>query len=95
MSARPVIVSPVMRVIGVADAAQSAKFYTGILGFETREGLAEVVSGPARIQFAAHDYAPNDWEHPCAPGSAMLFFETGDIASAGVARFSSARSGSQ
>lgn len=82
MNARPAIVAPVMRIIGVADAAQSAAFYRDILGFEVcdREGVTEAVSGPARIQFTREDYAPNEWEHPRPPGSAMLFFETDDVA---------------
>ena len=85
MNAKPVIVSPVMRVIGVADAAQSTAFFTGILGFEKRQDATEVVSGPARIEFASHDFAPNDREHPRAAGSAVLFFETDDIAAAHAA----------
>src|SRR5581483_10701841 len=69
------IVSPVMRVIGVTDAARSAAFYTGILGFENHQD--EVASGPARVRFAPPGSA--------APGSAQLFFETADVVAAHAA----------
>ena len=78
----PPIVAPVMRIIGVADKAASIAFYRDILGFEIRDrdGATEAVCGPARIHFGEHDYSPTDWDNPIAPGSAMLFFQTGDIA---------------
>jgi catechol 2,3-dioxygenase-like lactoylglutathione lyase family enzyme len=79
---KPAIVAPVMRSIGVADAARSTAFCRDILGFDIAEqgGEIEAVSGPARIRFGTHDYAPNDWDEPRPRGSAMLFFETDDIA---------------
>jgi catechol 2,3-dioxygenase-like lactoylglutathione lyase family enzyme len=82
MNQKPAILAPVMRSIGVADAARSVVFYRDVLGFDLaeRSGVIEVVNGPARIRFGAHDYAPNDWEEPRPPGSAMLFFETDDVA---------------
>jgi catechol 2,3-dioxygenase-like lactoylglutathione lyase family enzyme len=71
-----------MRFIGVADAARSILFYRDILGFEVRDqqGTIEAVHGPACIQLGTHDYAPNDWEKPRPPGSAILFFQTDDVA---------------
>jgi catechol 2,3-dioxygenase-like lactoylglutathione lyase family enzyme len=71
MDGKPTIVAPVMRSIGVADAARSILFYRDILGFAVREqsGTIEAVNGPARIQFAKQGDAP-----------AVLFFETGDVA---------------
>jgi catechol 2,3-dioxygenase-like lactoylglutathione lyase family enzyme len=65
------IVSPVSRSIGVADIARSIAFYRDVLGFDVREqsGVTEAIYGPARIQF---DAGP--------AGSAMLFFETDDVA---------------
>ncbi|MGH9626879.1 MAG: VOC family protein, partial [Bryobacteraceae bacterium] len=60
----------------------SIAFYGDVLGFEIREhaGGIEAVYGPARIRFGTEDYAPNDWEKPRPPGSAILFFKTGDVA---------------
>ncbi len=76
------ITAPVMRFIGVSDSARSVRFYRDVLGFEIRDdsGTVEAVCGPARIRFGAHDYAPNDWETPRPPGSAILFFQNGDVA---------------
>ena len=82
MNVRPAIVNPVMRFIGVADPARTIAFYRDVLGFEVREeaGATEALYGPARIRFGAEDYAPDDWETPRPPGSAMLFFQTGNVA---------------
>lgn len=82
MNQKPAIVAPVMRSIGVADAARSTVFYRDVLGFEIREqaGVIEALNGPARIRFGTHDYAPDNWEKPRPRGSAMLFFETDDAA---------------
>jgi len=82
MNQKPAVVAPVMRSIGVADAARSTVFYRDVLGFEIREqaGVIEALNGPARIRFGAHDYGPDNREEPRPPGSAMLFFETGDVA---------------
>jgi catechol 2,3-dioxygenase-like lactoylglutathione lyase family enzyme len=82
MDGTPAITSPVMRIIGVADAAQSIAFYHDVLGFEVREqqDAIEAVYGPARVRFGAQDYAPDNWEEPRPRGSAMLFFETDDVA---------------
>lgn len=69
MQQEPGIVAPVMRSIGVADAARSTAFYRDILGFDIAEqaGAIEAVKGPARIRFGTG-------------GSAVLFFETNDVA---------------
>ena len=82
MDPKPAITAPVMRFIGVADIARSVQFYRDVLGFEVRDvaGTIEVVYGPACLQFGKQDYAPCDWETPRPPGTAILFFETDDIA---------------
>ena len=71
MDPKPAITAPVMRIIPVADAARSTRFYRDVLGFEIRgqSGPIEALYGPARIQFAAQDGG--------AP--AILFFETTDL----------------
>ncbi len=77
-SETPAIVSPVSRHLLVADAGRSIVFYRDVLGFEAREAgqtygvpaVAEVVSGPARIQFDNHS----------APTAKVLFFQTDDVA---------------
>jgi catechol 2,3-dioxygenase-like lactoylglutathione lyase family enzyme len=82
MNPKPAIVAPVMRFIGVAETGRSTAFYRDVLGFEMRkqEGSIEVVYGPARIRFGTHGYAPDDWDTPLPPGSAILFFQTDDVA---------------
>ena len=79
---KPAIVAPVMRFIGVADSARSILFYRDILGFEVRDqqGTIEAVYGPACIQLGTADHAPNDWNTPRPRGSAILFFQTDDVA---------------
>jgi uncharacterized glyoxalase superfamily protein PhnB len=69
---KPAVVSPVTRLIGVADDARSILFYRDVLGFEIRDeaGAVEAVSGPARIQFARHGEPPK---------SAIVFFQTDDV----------------
>jgi catechol 2,3-dioxygenase-like lactoylglutathione lyase family enzyme len=70
-----------MRFIGVADAARSIAFYRDVLGFGIRDdsGITEAVYGPARIRFGEQDRAPGISEQPRPRGSAILFFETGDV----------------
>jgi catechol 2,3-dioxygenase-like lactoylglutathione lyase family enzyme len=82
MNARPAISCPVMRFIGVADPARSVAFYRDVLGFDVHEqaDTLEATYGPARIRFGTEDYAPNDREESRPRGSAMLFFETDDVA---------------
>ncbi len=81
MNPTPKIVAPVMRFIGVADAARSLLFYRDILGFDVRgqPGVIEAVYGPACIQFERQDNAPTEMEEPRARRSAILFFETDDV----------------
>jgi catechol 2,3-dioxygenase-like lactoylglutathione lyase family enzyme len=71
MDVKPDIVGPVMRCIGVADTARSILFYRDVLGFEVREqaGIVEAVYGPARIQLGRRE----------PRGSAILFFQAGDV----------------
>lgn len=81
MNAKPAIVAPVMRFIGVTDTTKSIAFYRDILGFEIREesGSIEAVCGPARLQFGAQDYAPGHRDEPRPLGSAVLFFNSSDV----------------
>jgi predicted enzyme related to lactoylglutathione lyase len=81
MDSKTAIISPVSRFIGVADTARSATFYRDILGFDIREegGALEAVCGPARLQFGTHDYGPGHAGEQRSLGSAMLFFNTGDV----------------
>jgi predicted enzyme related to lactoylglutathione lyase len=73
----PAITCPVSRHLPVTDAARSVAFYRGVLGFEEREvretyganAVAEIVSGPARLQLDAQP------DPPCK----MLFFESSDV----------------
>ena len=84
----PAIVAPVSRHLSVADIDRSTAFYRDILGFEVRplprgDGLAavaEAVCGPARIQLTTDDGAWNSTGELRPRGSAMLFFETDDVA---------------
>lgn len=82
MGAGPAITSPVMRFLGVTDAAASAAFYRDVLGFtirETADGL-EAVSGPARLLLGRHGYPPNAWDEARPAGSAIVFFRVNDVA---------------
>jgi catechol 2,3-dioxygenase-like lactoylglutathione lyase family enzyme len=76
------ITAPVARMLGATDTQATAAFYRDVLGFEIREsdGVVEAVSGPARLAFGRHDFAPGDWDHPQPPGTAIVFFETDDLA---------------
>jgi catechol 2,3-dioxygenase-like lactoylglutathione lyase family enzyme len=78
----PAIIAPVVRSIGVADEARSSVFYRDVLGFAITEqaGAVEAVNGPAHIRFGTDDYAPANQDAPRPRGSAILFFETDDVA---------------
>ena len=85
---KPAIISPVSRHLVVSDVARSVAFYCDVLGFEiapeTSESsipsLAEVVYGPARIQFYTQEGIVVDSSGPLSPrGSAMVFFEVDDV----------------
>jgi predicted enzyme related to lactoylglutathione lyase len=87
MSAYNAIVSPVSRHLAVSDVARSVAFYCDVLGFtiapETSKSnilsLAEVVSGPARIQFyTAGSIVDSTGPLPSA-GTSILFFEVNDV----------------
>ncbi|MGH7696129.1 MAG: VOC family protein [Gemmatimonadaceae bacterium] len=87
-SQTPVIVAPVSRQLSVADLDRSIAFYGDILGFDVRRitngdgihALAEAVSGPAKIQFTSEDSAIDSTLEFRPRGSAILFFETNDVA---------------
>lgn len=67
------VTSPMMRFLAVADVARSTAFYRDVLGFELKAeaGGAEAIRGPARIRFEETGHAP---------GSAVLFLQTDDVA---------------
>jgi catechol 2,3-dioxygenase-like lactoylglutathione lyase family enzyme len=71
-----------MRSVGVADAARSSVFYRDVLGFAITEqaSAVEAVNGPARIRFGTDDYPHANRDAPRPRGSAILFFETDDVA---------------
>jgi len=84
----PRIVIPVSRDLAVSDARRSLEFYRDVLGFEVRSvseekgvpAAAELVYGPARIQLAVRDTAIDSPLQPRPRGSAILFFETDEVA---------------
>lgn len=83
----PAIVAPVSRLIAVTDARRSIEFYRDVLGFQVaslreeggRAVGADLSSGPARIELAVGDSAPDSTGERRPRGSAMLFFETNDL----------------
>jgi predicted enzyme related to lactoylglutathione lyase len=84
----PAIVAPVSRHLSVADLDRSIAFYREVLGFVVRtvsEGdgvpaVAEAVHGPARIQLSIKDGAFDSTGGLRPRGSAILFFQTDDVA---------------
>ncbi len=84
----PRIVCPVSRHLSVADLDRSIAFYHDVLGFAAHplsrgDGLpavAEVVSGPARIQLSTGETAYDSTGGERPRGSGVLFFETDDVA---------------
>jgi len=88
MSITPVITSPVSRHLVVRDVARSMQFYCELLGFEPGQdtnkssvpSLAEVVSGPARIQFYTAGGIVDSTGPLPALGAAVVFFEVNDVA---------------
>jgi predicted enzyme related to lactoylglutathione lyase len=77
------IIAPMMRHLGVADAARSLAFYRDVLGFDVRVVRAEngvpavvdVASGPARIRLATSGgVAANEGQRR------VLFLQTDDVA---------------
>ena len=80
----PAIVAPVSRHLAVADLERSMAFYRDVLGFDARRvpagGAVEVRCGPARIQLASGDGAHDSTGARRPRGSAILFFQTDDVA---------------
>lgn len=82
------IVGPVSRHLGVLDLDRSAAFYRDVLGFAVRPlaagdgvtALLEAVSGPARIQLSLEPEAYDSVGKRRPRGTAVLFFETDDVA---------------
>jgi catechol 2,3-dioxygenase-like lactoylglutathione lyase family enzyme len=83
MTPHPPLTAPAMRVIGVSNAEASAAFYRDVLGFEIRDH--EAVRGPARVQFGAASFAPDDYLQSEARDTAMLFLATSDLDAAHAA----------
>jgi predicted enzyme related to lactoylglutathione lyase len=81
--AEPQITAPVSRWLGARDLGRMVTFWRDVLGFEpiepTEDGAVEVRSGRARIHFGAFDAAP-DLSKEGPPGSAIVFFDTDDVA---------------
>jgi uncharacterized glyoxalase superfamily protein PhnB len=81
--AEPQITAPVSRWLGARDVGRTVAFWRDVLGFEpierTEDGGGEVRSGRARIHFGAFDAAP-DLSKEGSPGSAIVFFDTDDVA---------------
>ncbi len=82
----PAILSPVSRLLAVADIARSTAFYRDVLGFDARaipqqagEAAAEAVRGPARLQLFAADSAHDSTGQRRPRGAAVVFFETDDV----------------
>jgi catechol 2,3-dioxygenase-like lactoylglutathione lyase family enzyme len=85
---KPAIVAPLSRYLAVAEIARSIAFYRDLLGFDVgsvrdENGVpaeVEVRYGPALIQLAVRDSAPDSTGAPRPRGSAILFFQTDDVA---------------
>jgi catechol 2,3-dioxygenase-like lactoylglutathione lyase family enzyme len=85
---KPVIVAPVSRCLAVAAIDRSLVFYRDVLGFNAGSvrdengvpALVEVKYGPAVIQLGVHESAPDSTGTPRPRGSAILFFQTDDVA---------------
>ena len=84
----PTIISPVSRHLVVSNVARSVAFYCKVMGFDIASDAmksnipsqAEVVYGPARIQFSTEEGLTVDSSGPMSPrGSAMLFFEVDNV----------------
>ena len=82
-TSQPRITAPVSRLLGAKDLERTVAFWRDVLGFEVgerdRDGAIGVTSGPARIQFGKLDAAP-DFSKETPPGSAIVFFDTDDVA---------------
>jgi catechol 2,3-dioxygenase-like lactoylglutathione lyase family enzyme len=82
------IVAPLSRHLSVSDVERSVAFYRDILGFDVRavpEGdgvaaVAEAVCGPARIQLGTQESAVASTGALRPRGSAILFFQTDNVA---------------
>jgi uncharacterized glyoxalase superfamily protein PhnB len=85
---KPAIVAPLSRSLAVAEIARSLAFYRDELGFDVGSvrdengapAEAEVRYGPAVIQLGVRAGAPDSTGAPRPRGSAILFFQTDDVA---------------
>ncbi|AXY73294.1 hypothetical protein D3H65_04560 [Paraflavitalea soli] len=86
---KPSIISPVSRYLPVSDVTRSVTFYCNVLGFEevtpasksSIPSQAEVVYGPARIQFYTEADTVDSSDPMSVRGSAMVFFEVEEVVS--------------
>ena len=84
----PRIVCPVSRHLSVGNLDRSIAFYRDVLGFGVHEvphgdglpAVAELVSGPARIQLSTEETAYDSTGERRPRGAAILFLETDDVA---------------
>lgn len=72
--------SPVVRFLGTSDLGRAVGFYRDVLGFEIH--VNEARSGPVRICFTSHDYAPDDTNTPREIGSAIVFLSCDNVVAA-------------
>src|SRR6516225_12030117 len=85
---RPEIVAPVSRFLAVADVGRSLAFYCDLIGFQMRkvdqqDGVlekAELAYGPALLHLIKCDSAVGSTGERRPRGSAILFFQTDDVA---------------
>lgn len=91
MDRTPALTTPVGRFLAVADIPRSVAFYRDVLGFAVvstrteaaKEGLpsdVELINGPARILIGAQSSAVDSTGDLRPRGTAMIFFETNDVA---------------
>jgi len=77
------ITSPVNRSLGTTDKGRAVAYWRDVLGFEVRGsedgGRVDLVSGAARVRLGERDWPPDFSGEGAHPGSAVVFFETGDL----------------
>jgi catechol 2,3-dioxygenase-like lactoylglutathione lyase family enzyme len=85
---KPLIVAPLSRHLAVREIGRSVAFYRDVVGFDAgsvrdENGVPKEVElkyGPAVIQIGEHESAPDSTGTPRPRGSAILFFQTDDVA---------------
>jgi uncharacterized glyoxalase superfamily protein PhnB len=84
-ASEPTITAPVSRYLGAADISRAVNFWRDVLGFHVRgsssDGSAiDLTCGRGRVRLGARDWAPDFSGDSRQPGSAIVFFETDDVA---------------